>query len=83
MTTTKLSSKGQIVIPKDVREAHGWNEGDEFAVEETRDGVVLRLVRRVPRTQLDEVVGCAGYEGPAKSLEDMEAGIEEMLSGRQ
>jgi AbrB family looped-hinge helix DNA binding protein len=82
MTTTKLSSKGQIVIPKEVREAHGWNEGDEFVVQETQDGVVLKLVRRVPRAQLDDVVGCVGYEGPTRTLREMEDGILKAVSER-
>ena len=30
--TTKLSSKGQVVIPEDVRNDLGLNEGDQFVV---------------------------------------------------
>jgi AbrB family looped-hinge helix DNA binding protein len=30
-TGTKLSSKGQISIPKAVREAQGWKTGQQFA----------------------------------------------------
>ena len=36
METTKLSSKGQVVLPKSVRDAHKWQPGAEFAVEELR-----------------------------------------------
>ena len=42
MDTTKLSAKGQVVLPKRVRDAHGWSPGVEFIVENTPDGVVLR-----------------------------------------
>ena len=83
MATTTLSSKGQIVIPKEVREAHGWREGDEFIVEETRDGIVLRLVRRVERTTPGEVFGCLGYEGPPKTLAEMDAGILRATAGKR
>ena len=38
METTRLSNKGQIVVPKRIREAHGWEAGSEFAVSETPDG---------------------------------------------
>ena len=42
MDTTKLSAKGQIVLPKRVRDAHGWAPGVEFVVEDTAAGVLLR-----------------------------------------
>lgn len=42
----KLSSKGQIVIPKSVRDAHGWREGTEFEVVDTSTGVALEPVQR-------------------------------------
>lgn len=82
METTKLSSKGQIVLPKSLREAHGWAPGTEFTIESTPDGVTLRARSPFPRTTLDEVVGSAGYAGPAKSLEDMEAGIRAAVTRR-
>jgi AbrB family looped-hinge helix DNA binding protein len=42
METTKLSAKGQVVLPKGVRDAHGWAPGVEFVVEDTTIGVLLR-----------------------------------------
>ena len=42
MVTTRLSNKGQIVIPKRVRSAHGWEPGLEFVVEDTGDGIKLK-----------------------------------------
>lgn len=35
MVTTKLSSKGRIVLAKAVRDQHGWTPGTEFVVEFT------------------------------------------------
>ena len=32
MEKTKLSNKGQIVIPKKVRAVHGWEPGLEFVL---------------------------------------------------
>ncbi len=29
----------------------------------------------IPETTLDDLVGCAGYKGPTRSLEEMEAAI--------
>ena len=43
---TKLSSKGQLVIPKTVRDAHGWKEGTEFEFVENERGVLLQPVEQ-------------------------------------
>ncbi len=77
METTKLSSKGQIILPKSVRESHHWSAGMEFMIEDTQDGVMLRPVKSFSPTRLRDVIGCTGYAGPARSLEDMEAAIAE------
>ena len=76
METTRLSSKGQLILPKSVRDAHGWDSGVEFVVEDRPEGVMLRpaLARFAP-TRLEDVIGCTGYKGPAKSLEDMALAI--------
>ena len=58
METTRLSSKGQIVLPKSVREARSWKPGTEFAVDETSDGILLRPLRPFPPTSIAEVYGC-------------------------
>ena len=58
METTRLSTKGQIVLPKDIRTSRAWGPGTEFTVEETGDGILLRPVARFPDTDLEEVAGC-------------------------
>ncbi|NGO50039.1 AbrB/MazE/SpoVT family DNA-binding domain-containing protein [Allomesorhizobium camelthorni] len=42
MTTTRVSSKGQVVLPKAVRDAHGWMAGTELEVVDRASEVVLR-----------------------------------------
>lgn len=82
METTRLSSKGQVVLPKSVRDAHGWAPGTEFTVELTSDGVRLRQRGPFARTGLGEVFGSVAHAGPAKSLEDMDAGIRTAVARR-
>jgi AbrB family looped-hinge helix DNA binding protein len=82
METTKLSSKGQVVLPKAVREQHGWAPGTEFVVESTPDGVRLRAKTQFPQTQLDQVFGSVPHAGPAKSIEAMDAGIRTAVARR-
>lgn len=75
MITTTMSTKGQVIIPKEVRERHGWDAGLSLELVEQEDGIVLRPVRATRRTTVDEILGCLPYKGPRKSLADMEAGI--------
>jgi len=75
MEKTRLSNKGQVVIPKAVRALYGWKAGVEFAIETVNDGIVLKPIKPYEETKIDEVIGCLGYEGPKKSLKDMEAAI--------
>jgi AbrB family looped-hinge helix DNA binding protein len=41
MSTTTISSKGQVVIPRHLREKHRLTPGVRLHVEETRNGLVL------------------------------------------
>jgi AbrB family looped-hinge helix DNA binding protein len=55
---TTLSTKGQLIIPKELRERLGWREGTELEVEEHGGGVILRPPAVLPRTTLDQLIGC-------------------------
>jgi len=83
MDTTRLSSKGQLVLPKSIRDADDWGEGTEFTVERVAEGVLLRPLRPVPPTRLEDVVGSAGYQGPPRSLEQMEPAIRKGVKARR
>ncbi|HEV3456316.1 MAG TPA: AbrB/MazE/SpoVT family DNA-binding domain-containing protein [Thermoanaerobaculia bacterium] len=72
---TRLSTKGQLIIPKAIRERHGWSPGSELALEDRGDAVLIRSARPEPETTFEELVGCTGYRGPARSLGDMEHAI--------
>lgn len=83
METTRLSSKGQVVLPKALREARNWPPGTEFRVEAFEDGVVLRPVKPFAPTRLEDVVGVAAYKGARKSLEEMEEAIAKGVKERR
>lgn len=82
MEKTKLSSKGQVILPKAVRQAHGWPPGTEFLVEDYQDGVVLRPVRSFKPSRVEDVFGCLQSDGPGKTLQDMEEAITEEVRRR-
>jgi len=83
METTRLSSKGQVILPKSIRDTHQWQPGTEFVVEDTAAGVLLRPRGALEPTRLEEVVGCLKYQGPAKSIEEMDAAVAEELEQRR
>jgi AbrB family looped-hinge helix DNA binding protein len=82
METTRLSEKGQIVIPKRIRAANKWEPGMEFSVEDLGDSIALKPIRSFRRTKLRDVLGCAQYKGPRKSLKEMDDAIAKGASER-
>ena len=58
METTTLSSKGQLVIPKGVREHAQVSAGARFEVRYLEGEIRLRVVPDKGATTLDHVAGC-------------------------
>jgi AbrB family looped-hinge helix DNA binding protein len=83
METTRLSTKGQIVLPQNIRNSRAWGTGTEFTVEETADGILLRPVGRFPETDLDSVAGCLKYKGRPKTLKQIQTGVEREVKRRR
>lgn len=75
METTKLSSKGQVVIPGPLRKSHHWEAGQELIVIDVGDGVLLKSAAAFEETQINNVASCLKFTGKARSLEDMELAI--------
>ncbi|WP_295440863.1 AbrB/MazE/SpoVT family DNA-binding domain-containing protein [uncultured Thiodictyon sp.] len=82
METIRLSTKGQLVIPADLRARHHWGAGTEFFIEDRGDALVLRATKPFEPTSVEESLGCTGYAGPVKSLEAMGAGVAADLRRR-
>ncbi|MBI3182802.1 MAG: AbrB/MazE/SpoVT family DNA-binding domain-containing protein [Myxococcales bacterium] len=72
---TRLSTKGQLVIPREIRARHGWGSGTELEVEDRGESVVLRQARKIPRTKVEDLLGCLPYAGRPKTIVQMEAAI--------
>jgi AbrB family looped-hinge helix DNA binding protein len=81
--TTILSTKGQVILPKAVREHLHWAPGTRLSVEHTAEGVLLRPKNAgFPSTRPEDVFGCLASPGSAKTIEDMDAGIAAELKRR-
>jgi len=72
----KVSTKGQIVIPKDVRKRFGITPGKKLLVAVGRNEILLRKVEEVPLEQVSERVSKAAR----KENLDIEALVEEAIS---
>jgi AbrB family looped-hinge helix DNA binding protein len=59
----KMSSKGQIVIPQDIREEICASEGTMFAVVSGRDSIVLKKVATPSKEELIRELGEIAKEG--------------------
>lgn len=79
MQYTRLSSKGQIVLPHSIRAARNWVPGTEFAVEESREGIFLRPASLRPHTRLEDVAGSLPPRRAVATL-DSAAAIEAAIS---
>lgn len=75
METTTLSSKGQIIIPKWLRDAYRWETGLEFVVIDTGEGILLKPSRPFAPTTIEEVAGSLPTTGKSKTIEEMESDL--------
>lgn len=73
--TTTVSTKGQVILPAALRQRRRWEAGTRLVVEETEDGVLLRAAPLFAPTRIEDVIGSLRYDGPPKTIEEMEAGI--------
>ena len=72
MPTGTMTSKGQITIPKPVRDDLGLVNGSHVTFTRTPDGDYL--LRREPRS-IRSLRGSLRYDGPAVSVEEMNEAI--------
>jgi len=75
--TVRLSSKGQIVLPKRFRDRYGLNEGDYLVVEELDGGVLV--IERQPQTRLQKLTAELRKEVKSRGItrKELEDAIKE------
>jgi AbrB family looped-hinge helix DNA binding protein len=79
MITARLSSKGQVVIPKSIRDRLHLEAGATLSVGVENDAIVLHQVRKALRlpteSEIDAVAGCLKVGVPMPSRTDEDAAI--------
>jgi len=73
--TTILSTKGQVILPKAIRDSRHWDAGTHLIVENRDDGVLLKAAPIFPLTQPEDVFASLPRQGAPKTLAEIEAGI--------
>ena len=80
MPHTVMSNKGQVIIPKAVRDGRLWRTGTRLEVLDTPDGVLLRPPPADVKIPLGSGLAAIrrriAYAGPVVSLEAMDAALE-------
>ncbi len=56
LSTTRMSSKGQVVIPEDVRKQLGLTAGSQFVVVAEKDVVILKTITRPSMQKFDVLI---------------------------
>jgi len=59
VSTTRLSSKGQVVIPEEIRKRLDLKAGTRFVVVGEDDVIILKSVQTPPISELDTLVAAA------------------------
>jgi AbrB family looped-hinge helix DNA binding protein len=81
--TTTVSTKGQVILPKAVRQRRHWEPGTRLVVEETPEGVLLKAAPMFAPTRPEDVAGMLAYRGRTKTLEEMDAAITAEVKQRR
>lgn len=76
--TTKLSSKGQVVIPEDIRKALGLEAGVPLLVMGEKDVVILKVIKQPRMEDFDALIANARKQAKEAGLtkEDVNAAIK-------
>ena len=82
--TTRMSSKGQVVIPEAIRKALGLDAGSEFVVVAEGDVVILKTIQPPPMSDFDDIVKEARRQSRRAGMKrtDVQAAIKVVRSGR-
>lgn len=75
--TTTVSTKGQVILPKAIRDRRRWPTGTRLVVQETPAGVLLTPESPFPPTRIEDVYGMLKYDGPPVAIKEMDEAVAE------
>jgi AbrB family looped-hinge helix DNA binding protein len=81
--TTTVSTKGQVILPKAIRQRKHWEPGTRLVVEDTPEGVLLKAAPVFTPTRLEDVAGMLAYRGRPRTIEEMDSAITAEVKRRR
>ena len=80
LATTRMSSKGQVVIPEEIRERLGLQTGTQFVVVGNRDVVILKAITPPSLKAFDDLVSRARIQARRAGLRrsDVKAAVKKV-----
>ncbi len=80
LATTKMSSKGQVVIPEDIRKRLGLKPGARFVVVGQNDVVILKTITPPSMNEFDQLISEARKQAKKAGMKkaDITAAIQKV-----
>ncbi|MES1196713.1 MAG: AbrB/MazE/SpoVT family DNA-binding domain-containing protein [Steroidobacter sp.] len=75
MLTVSVTSKGQVTIPKRVRQALGIKTGTKVEFALATNEARLKVARKRVQSKVEEGAGMLKYRGPHVSLADLDVAM--------
>ena len=80
LSTTRMSSKGQVVIPEAIRQELGLEPGAQFVVVGHRDAIILKSISKPSRKEFDALLKTARRQARSAGMKksDVEAAVHKV-----
>jgi len=84
IATTKMSSKGQVVIPEGIRQQLGLDSGTQFVVVGQKDVIILKTITAPAMKEFDGLIKQARRQAKAAGLKrsDVAQAINKVRKGK-
>lgn len=78
IATTKMSSKGQVVIPESIRKQLNLKTGEQFVVVGEKDVIILKSISPPSLSELDKLIAEARKKGKQAGI--MKSDVNEAIA---
>jgi AbrB family looped-hinge helix DNA binding protein len=69
--TITLSSKGQIVIPKEIRDELHWDAGTQITLVSSAAGVTLKTAHKKSGRRFADLIGMLKHQGRPLAIDEL------------